>query len=160
MSPLNQTTVNLKDISFGKPSQTSFMSKRSSLAGGDESSNLFRSATRGERVTKQGSSAVRKAARESLSRTATFKLESKSQSVIRHQDSGSSKGRQQVRERRGIPLDLNRDITVSASSNRPESVTSASTKRKSMTNLNDKRTSTLVDLQSTAKLSMPKSDAK
>lgn len=48
MSPSNQSALNLKDISFGKPS-TSFMSKRSSLCtGADESRtiNLFNTLTR------------------------------------------------------------------------------------------------------------------
>jgi hypothetical protein len=60
MSPVNQSTVNLKDISFGKPSQQSFTSKRSSICNIEDGKivNFFKTMSRDQKDAT--SSAVRK----------------------------------------------------------------------------------------------------
>jgi len=48
MSPVNQSAINLKDISFGKPSQQSFTSKRSSICNIEDGKtvNFFKTMSR------------------------------------------------------------------------------------------------------------------
>ena len=60
MSPVNQSTINLKDISFGKPSQQSFTSKRSSICNIEDGKtvNFFKTFARDQKIG--ASSAMRK----------------------------------------------------------------------------------------------------
>ena len=60
MSPVNQSAINLKDISFGKPSQQSFTSKRSSICNIEDGKtiNFFKTMSRDQKIP--ASSAVRK----------------------------------------------------------------------------------------------------
>ena len=60
LSPVNQSTINLKDISFGKPSQQSFTSKRSSICNIEDGKtvNFFKTFARDQKIG--ASSAMRK----------------------------------------------------------------------------------------------------
>ena len=60
MSPVNQSVINLKDISFGKPSQQSFTSKRSSICNIEDGKtvNFFKTMSRDQKIP--ANSAVRK----------------------------------------------------------------------------------------------------